>query len=96
MSAVRWDDGLLVAGDRLLARVADVRQPEGAPIIDGATVTRTTFDAETDVELGRSRYGGIVIALPATRRSLFIGRRDARVPFPSSWWWLPRTLRRMR
>ena len=64
--------------------VTTTTQPEGAPLLDGAS---SRADATGD-----ATYGSLVLRRPGSNRALVIGWRGARVPWLGRW--RPRMIRR--
>ncbi len=93
MRALRRAPGALVLWDRLVVGWTR-RQAHGAPVIDGASITIT--EVEDDVEVTRLHFAGLVVMPRRAGLAAQVGLRDALMPRPASWWWLPRRLRVMR
>lgn len=82
----------VILGGRLY--VGTVRQPLGAPLVDGCTTTSHTIDNDTRMTVRRHYFAGVAIQPRPTRRwALVLGRHGVTPPALS---WLPRWARSPR
>lgn len=93
MKALRKAPGVLVLCDWLVVGWTR-NQAHSAPVVDGATITISEVDG--DLNETRLHFAGLVVMPRRAGLAAQVGLRDALLPRPAAWWWLPRRLRVMR
>lgn len=64
-----------------------VRQPEGAPLLDGGTLTLRRHCDETGEVVELEHFAGLVLRRPGDTRAVGLARLGGRVPNPGRWRW---------